>query len=397
MQVFSMSLADDLSKLKGAGSDTKNSNTPQDWRARLDVGNDGGYFISTPRNAGDLPDAVDLFKDFDLDPQAWTVVSVRKSRWQRYDGEWLEAARVSIKPSQMVRHELELDLEQLLKDIKKWRPAKSKPIIGNLSAIYAIGDTQYGKDGGDGTEGTVRRVHYAIDESVARHKELLKIGRPIGTVCLPQLGDCIEGSVSQHGKVLNRSDLGITGQVRLGRRVLMNWVKAFAPLSERLIIPAVPGNHDEVHRIALNDATDSWQLDIVSAVQDMCAENPALAHVEFRYPERDNSTLAIDLNGVIVGFAHGHQSRDAAKWWQGQATGRTPIGNADILLTGHYHHFRAQQVGPRLWLQVPAMDGGSAWFRDAKGLESPTGIISLVVGEGYDHRRDLAVIAGEYR
>jgi len=43
------------------------------------------------------------------------------------------------------------------------------------------------------------------------------------------------------------------------------------------------------------------------------------------------------------------------------------------------------------------MDGGSAWFRDKKGLESPTGIVSLVVGEGYDPRRDLAVLAGENR
>ena len=72
-----MSLADDLSKLPNAGSDTKNANTPQEWRARLDVGNDGGYFISTPRTAGDLPDAVELFKEFELDPTAWVVVVVR--------------------------------------------------------------------------------------------------------------------------------------------------------------------------------------------------------------------------------------------------------------------------------------------------------------------------------
>jgi predicted phosphodiesterase len=392
-----MSLEEKIAALSNQGSDIKKANTPQEWRARLDVGNDGGYFISTPRTAGELPDAVELFKDFDLDPSVWIVIGVRKSRWQRYDGEWLEAARVSIKPAQQILHENQIDLEKLINEVKKWRPSKVKPVHGDLAAIYAIGDTQYGKDGGDGTEGTVRRVLGAIDHSLIRHQELLKTGRKIGTICLPQLGDCIEGSVSQHGKVLNRSDLGITAQVRLGRRILMNWMKAFAPLSERLIVPAVPGNHDEVHRIALNDPTDSWQLEIVSAVQDACAENPALAHIEFRYPERDNSTLAIDINGVIVGMAHGHQSRDAGKWWQGQATGRTPIGSADILLTGHYHHFLAQQVGPRLWLQVPAMDGGSAWFRNAKGLESPTGIVSLVVGEGYDPRRDLAVLAGENR
>ena len=388
----------ELTQLNGAGSDSRKSNTPQEWRARLDIGTDGGYFVSTPKTAGDLPDAVELFKEFELDPSVWTVVSVRKSRWQRFDGEWLEAARVSVKPANQVRAESQLDIEQLLHEVSKWRPkAGQKQETGNLTALYAIGDTQYGKDGGNGTEGTVRRVLEAIDSSLIRHKELLKIGRNIGSVCLPQLGDCIEGSTSQNGKVLGRSDLGITAQVRLGRRILLNWVKAFAPIAEKVIVPAVPGNHDETHRMLLTDPTDSWQLDIVASVQDICAENPALAHIEFRYPERDNSTLAIDLNGVIVGLAHGHQSRNAAQWWQGQATGKTPIGSADILLTGHYHHFLANQVGPRLWIQVPAMDGGSAWFRNAKGLESPTGIVSLVVGDEYDPRRDLAVLAGEKR
>ena len=394
-----MSLADDLSKLPNAGSDTKNANTPQEWRARLDVGNDGGYFISTPRTAGDLPDAVELFKEFELDPTAWVVVGVRKSRWQRYDGEWLEAARVSIKPAQQVLHEGQLDIEKLISEVSKWRPnSKAKVSTGDLTAVYGTGDQQLGKDAGDGTEGTVRRVLYAIDESVLRHKELIKTGRTIGSVCLPQLGDCIEGSVSQKGGVLNRSDLGITGQVRLGRRLLMNWVKAFAPLTERIIVPSVPGNHDEVHRIALNDPTDSWQLDIASAVQDACAENPALAHVEFRYPERDNSTLAIELSGVLVGFAHGHQTKgNVERWLEKQASGRTPIGAVDVLMTGHYHHFISKNVGGRLWIQTPAMDGGSAWFRDSNGLDSPTGIVSLVVGEGYDPRRDLAVLAGENR
>ena len=82
--------------LNGAENDYKRTNTPPEYRARLDIGPEGGYFVSTPRTAGELPDAVEMFKDFDLDPKVWTVISVRKSRWQRYDGEWLEAARVSV-------------------------------------------------------------------------------------------------------------------------------------------------------------------------------------------------------------------------------------------------------------------------------------------------------------
>ena len=383
--------------LNGIESELKKSNVPQEYRARLDVGPDGGYFVSVPHNAGELPDAVSLFKDFDLSPNDWVVISVRKSRWQRYDGEWLEAARVSIKPSATSRGETDFDYNELVSNISKWKPGKVEKSTGPLYAIYAIGDTQYGKDAGGGTEATINRVLRGIEESVDRHKELLKSGRKIGTVVLPQLGDCIEGSTSQNGKVLGRSDLGVTQQVRIGRRILMAWVKAFAPLCEELWIPVVPGNHDEPHRIMMIDPTDSWQIEVVSAVQDACAENPALSHVKFYYPNPDHATLAIDLGGTTLGMAHGHQGKDMGKWLHGQATGRTPVGQADVLLTGHFHHFRADQIGPRLWIQVPAMDGGSAWFRDKSGLESPTGIVSLVIGEGYDPRRDLAVLAGEHR
>jgi predicted phosphodiesterase len=382
--------------LNGAEEEIKRTNTPPEYRARMDIGPDGGYFVSTPRTAGELPDAAEMFKDFNLDPEVWTVISIRKSRWQTFNGDWLEAARVNVKPASK-SHGIDIDYDALVTEVVKWKPGKTEAHTGPLYAVYAIGDTQYGKDAGGGTEATVLRVLTGIDEAVARHKELLKTGRNIGTVVLPQLGDCIEGSTSQHGKVLGRSDLGVTQQVRIGRRVLMAWIKAFAPLCDELLIPVVPGNHDEPHRIMMTDPIDSWQIEVVAAVQDACAENPALSHIKFYYPKPDHQTLALDLGGTILGLAHGHQAKDMGKWLHGQATGRTPVGSADVLLTGHFHHFRADQIGPRLWIQVPAMDGGSAWFRDKSGLESPTGIVSLVVGDGYDPRRDLAVLAGEHR
>ena len=393
-----MSLKDSLSALGNQGSDIKQTNAPQEWRAKLDVGNDGGFFISTPRTAGELPDAVELFKDFDLDPKDWVVISVRRSRWQRYDGEWLEAARVSIKPLELVRHELEIDIEKLIAEISKWRPASVKTSSGNLTYISCSGDEQVGKDAGGGTDAIVGRVKNSIDESVMRYKELIKLGRSIGQICLPQLADNIEGCVSQKGKVITRSDLGITDQVRVSRRLLLYKIKSFAPYTDSLVVPAINGNHDETHRLGLNNPNDSWQIDVVSQVQDVCAENPALAHVKFRYPEHDNSTLAIDLNGVSVGFAHGHQTKgNPVKWWAGQSSGLTPVGLADVLITAHYHHYKTSDVGQRLWLQVPAMDGGSPWFRDSSGLESRAGILTMIVGKDYDPRRDIAILAGEVR
>jgi predicted phosphodiesterase len=396
-----MSLSDELANLALAGtsgSDTKQLNTPDGWRPRLEVDADGGFLISTPRTAGDLPDASDLLADFDLDPSQWLVTGVRRSRWQRYDGEWLEAARVTLAPARATSTALAQDAEQLISALNKWRPnTRQKPHTGSLSGLFCVGDTQFGKDAGDGTAGTVRRMGEGLEASIARFKELTKTGRDIGQVVLPQLGDCIEGSTSQKGGVLGRSDLSVTEQVRIGRRVLLNWIKNFAPLVETVIVPVVPGNHDEPHRIVLTDPIDSWQIEIVSAVADACAENPALAHVQFRFPERDNLALAMNLSGSMVGFVHGHQARDMTKWWEGQATGRTPVGGCDVLISAHFHHYKVSQVGPRLWIQTPAMDGGSPWFRNTRGLESPTGIVSLVVGDDYDPRRDLVVLAGENR
>jgi predicted phosphodiesterase len=206
------------------------------------------------------------------------------------------------------------------------------------------------------------------------------------------MGDCIEGIVSQGGRITGRLDLALTSQIRLGRRVLFEWVKKFAPLTDRLIIPVVPGNHDESTRQVLTDPTDSFQIDIVSQVLDMCRENPALQHVEARFPEADSSTLAVEIAGTLLGFAHGHQTRTTVKWWEGQALGDTPVGNADILITGHYHTLKIENVGKRLWIQIPALDGGSAWFRDRRGFDSPHGLVTLVVGETYDPRRDIAVL-----
>lgn len=387
-------MLEDLTNLANQSMAKKDAAPKEQWRPQLELDADGGYFVSSPRREGEPAGAEDLLAEFDLSPADWIVTNVRRSKWQTYAGEWLESYRVSLKPAGY--RATAVDIDKLEAEIKKWRPStRIKPFTGPLTALYCSGDTQWGKDGGDGTAGTVARVRLGIEESVARHRELKNKGA--GQIAIPQLGDCIEGVVSQGGKIAGRLDLSLTEQIRVGRRILLEWVKAFAPLTESLIIPVVPGNHDESHRQLITDPMDSWQIEIVQQVLDICAENPALSHVQGRFAPRDNSTLTVDLSGTMVGFAHGHQNRDMGKWWHGQAMGRTPVGSAEILITAHLHHYQVKQVGPNLWVQIPAMDGGSAWWRDRAGLDSPTGIVSLMVGDGYDPRRDLSVLAGQRR
>lgn len=73
----------------------------------------------------------------------------------------------------------------------------------------------------------------SIDSAVDHHKYLVtKYG--INQIALPQLGDCIEGMTSQKGKVMGRHDIGVSEQVRVGRRMLLAQIKALAPLQINL-------------------------------------------------------------------------------------------------------------------------------------------------------------------
>jgi hypothetical protein len=247
--------------LPGRTDEARKAAPKESWRPHLDIDPDkGGYFVSSPRAPEESPDHAELLAEFDLNPDDWRVLNVRRSKWQSFNGEWLEAFRVNIAPR--AAQSFGVEAAELEKEIVKWRPLKNvKPSRGDLTAIFASGDTQWGKDAGDGSEGTVRRVRQGITESVERFKEIK--GRGIGQIALPQLGDCIEGTVSQGGKIVGRLDLPITAQIRVGRRILLEWVKAFAPYTDDLIIPVVPGNHDEPHRTVLTDPMDSWQVEIV--------------------------------------------------------------------------------------------------------------------------------------
>jgi len=382
-----------------SGSDMKALNTPESWKPRLEVDPDGGYLISTPRPAGEIPDAEQLLHEFDLDPMMWSITSLRKSRWQNHAGDWLEAYRASLAPVQPENTELDFDLEQLIHEVSKWRPSKGqKKQTGELAYLFVPSDQQIGKkQGDDGTESTISRLLSMTDEAVQRLKELRKIGRSIGTVVIALPGDHVEGNTSQGGKLQSpaASDLGLTEQTRVARRLLLAQIKAFAPLADRIIVPVVNGNHDEVTRQVHVDPSDGWNVEIASAVQDACAENENLSHVEFRFPEKSHQTLAVDVCGTMLGLFHGHQTgSNVMKYLQEQSAGQTALGLCDVWVSGHYHNFKCMDVGERLWVQAPTTDVGSAWFRDRHGLESPPGILTMVIGEGYNPRKDISVISG---
>ena len=133
-------MLEDLNSLSKQGSDKRAIAPKESWRPQLELDADGGYFVSSPRSEP-VTDTEQLLAEFDLDPAAWIITNVRRSKWQTYHGEWLESYRVSLKPA-AYRSQL-LDASEIEREIKKWKPNKSaKPTHGDLTAIYNVGDTQ---------------------------------------------------------------------------------------------------------------------------------------------------------------------------------------------------------------------------------------------------------------
>src|SRR5690554_5067022 len=112
---------------------------------------------------------------------------------------------------------------------------------------FLAGDLQLGKMDGDGTDGIVDRLIASVDASVAEFKRLRKT-RSIGIVHLAWLGDCGEGNQSQGGRNMWRTELTVTEQYRLFRRLKLYAIDAFAPLVESVEDDTVNGNHDDVQR-----------------------------------------------------------------------------------------------------------------------------------------------------
>ena len=396
-----MGLSDRLADLASPGkqgSDIKNLNTPESWRPRMDVDDaSGGFIISEPRTPGQPQDARQILEDFDLNPDDWNVTSIRRGKWQKYDGEYLESLRVNVIPNR-VAYEDRLDAEKLIDEIKKWRPERGiKAATGNGSFAAFPADQQIGKKaGGQGTQQSIDRILLLTDKAVQRYKGYQKMGLNLGTITLGLPGDHVEGTTSQGGRLQGQSasDLGITEQVRVARRLLMAQIKALSPLSENMVVPVINGNHDEAGRFVATDPADGWNTEIASAVQDACAENPALQHIQFRFPSSGHQTLVTEICGVHLGMFHGHQANqnNVMKYLSGQAAGQTALGLADIWVSGHFHNFRTMDVGDRLWCQCPTTDPGSEWFRDRAGLESKPGLLTMVFGGDFDPREFISVI-----
>jgi hypothetical protein len=277
------------------------------------------------------------------------------------------------------------DYDALMKDVQRTvRSRKVTPKSTTATDVVILGDFQVGKrDYLGGTPELLERSEEALRQVLKR----LRRTKPVEIVLL-DVGDSTEGFQSAPNAA-QTNDLDHTEQVRVWRRILFRWIDAIAALGITVKVLGVPSNHCRVRKgkDVQGKPNDDWGLEAIAQVADMASTNPEkYGHVEFYVPETHDEHLALTLaGGRTIGAFHGHQKSSVAGllgWLEGQAAGRSPIGHADIVFAGHYHHLEVNTWGDDRWLFVaPTMDSGSSWYSNLTGRKSRPGVLVLTVDE----------------
>lgn len=323
-----------------------------------------------------------------LNPDEWVAKAYRTSEWTMANGELGTAVRWSFERKPDERPHIAPRLDELFAAIGH-RPAPAAEVSdGPWGFIVALGDMQFGKIDGDGADGTLRRALDCLEQARAKFDEYGD-RYPVGHVLLSFLGDHVEGFQSQGGANVWRTPLTLNEQIRLVRRTMLHALQLFADCSApKLTMVAIPGNHGETTRFAGKGVTrydDSHDTEALVAVAEAAGMDPErFRHCRFVVPDTDELTVVVEVAGTIVGHAHGHQWRPGQhmKWWQGQAFGTSPLRSAHLLLAGHLHHFHAQSEGGRTFVQVPALEHSSAWWRHQTGTGGDPGIVVALTHDG---------------
>ena len=366
---------------------------PAGWQAGRELIGDRGTGI-TRGMAPEMPaDHRTMLTDAGFNPEEYVIVGdVHHREWdaQTKTGiQRLVSRRFNVRAIQSQS----TDIKELLALVRR-RKAKVQQDVGQSDGgtfVFAQGDYQLGKIDGDGTEGTVDRIVRSIDQAAAEYKALRKTRR-LPFVHTPWLGDCIEGFQSQGGKNAWRTELTLTEQLRLTRRLMLYTIDAFAPLADRVTAVSVPGNHDEAMRIPVATRfDDSFAVDALIAVQEAMHLNPAAyGHVETIVPRQDELTVTMDVNGTVITHLHGHQFRPGKHWdwWKGQSFDlKSEAHQAQIMLYAHGHHFTIDTKGARTAIMTPPQESKSQWWVNKTGELGAPGaqIFTMEKGKARDY------------
>ena len=391
-----MSSLEDYAKSERAFQNAKRlkGNHPKGWEPRIDTSKK--EIVSKPqKKAGNPQDHRwdKYLEELGFNPDEFEIIEPFEIRsWDSNtengkDTFYYYKAKIV---SKYAVNDRDFDFKALLSEIKKSKP-KAQTIKGKSSMIVCLSDWQMGKRDGDGTKGIVARIEQMIPDVTARIKELRKSGVDLANLYVVGLGDIVEGCEGFYPMQEHSVEYDLRRQKMIARRLLVKSLKEWAPLFKNVVVACVPGNHGENRKNgkAFTTFGDNFDVAIFDEAAEIFQENPAYKHVKFVIPEND-LWLTLDVSGTIIGLAHGHQFRTggryshqkAVAWLSGQAFGMTEMGDADILISGHFHHLFVVNEGKRTLMQCPSVDGGSEWFENMTGKSSYAGTLTFSITPG---------------
>jgi len=361
-----------------------------EWMPGVTWQGEEGTVTTQPMEGDNSPDWSGVLRMWGLDPEHFQVVEpVLFNVW----GDTLGVLNRQWKGKVVRKGKQEVaDIEALIAEIKKHKPRERKEMTGGASLVVCASDWQVGKRDGDGLKGLVGRWLQAVDDVEFRIKELKKIGRPIDSITVLCLGDLVEGCDGHYDIQTFTVEVDRRDQVKIARRLLRDALIRWSKVVPNITVAAIGGNHGENRKNgkAFTTLNDNDDVALVESVAEIFQANPeAYGQIRFAIPTEELS-LTLEVNGKIIGITHGHLARSAGspeaklrRWIADQTLGRQLIGDCDILVSGHYHSFRLADWGGVKWLQAPALDGGSVWWRQSKGEVAAVGVLTfLVTSEG---------------
>lgn len=341
--------------------------------------------LVTPRTTDTDPDWDTIFAHWNLDPEVWEVVpgTLRVNAWEGPIGSGEARIFRQFKATVRRRTNSGPDVEELLAEVRRWKPRRRVAEAPGSAFVVVATDWQIGGEGG--TELIVGQLMGALDAIEARAKVAVKAGAT--TLVIPSLGDMVEGVEGNYPAQLHTVDLDLTSQLRVARRVFLAWLRRLVPYFDRVVVIGIPGNHGRRGATVITSPLDNADLDYLDGVAEVCAETDWGRHIEFYVP-RDKLVVTKEVAGTNLLCVHGDQRKGPAQrmidWWRDASFTRHGDSDcADILLLGHRHHLRVEELAIGRWVfQCPSMDGGSAWFADVGGGTSRPGVLTFATRDG---------------
>ena len=361
--------------------------TPKGWRPSIEYDETiGEGDATTPGMVGD-GDFDDFLREAGYDPNKYEVVgeSIRTSKWQRYDGEWLTSFRFHFR----LRRD-NVDLPLLYSQYKKTKQATTP--LGDKALVILWSDLQVGKvDFLGGTEQLQTRCALMRDRIIDTIKR-----EKVGRVVFADLGDTVENfGNAANLQQLRTNDLSLMQQVDVATTEAWLTLQTIARIVPDITYASVGSNHCQwrVSKQAVGKpGVDDWGIFITKQIKRL--SETAGYNWKFVIPQPDDESVCLDVLGHKVALVHGHQANRPeaiVTWWRGQQFGSQPSAHADILCHGHFHHLRVQECGAkpeggsRFIVQAATLDNGSSWFRTTSGESAVPGLVCFTLTEGVDY------------